>query len=91
MAGFYDNETEKYIFNPALLKGDWFEDNDGFLYIIPTDDGEIDGPDTCIMDALNKLCRENGKVTDRDAECLELTRVDEVLKRFSEEEGFYHA
>lgn len=93
MPGLYDNETGKYLYQEHLDKGDWFEDEEGFLYIIPRPDvvAEIDGPDNAIMVELNRLCREHGGVSDEDAERLGFTRVDDVLKRFSDEDGFYHA
>jgi hypothetical protein len=40
---------------------------------------------------MNAACRAHGELTDRDCEKLELTRVDDVLKRFHPKDGYYHA
>jgi hypothetical protein len=33
----------------------------------------------------------NGEITDEDCECLKVTKIGEMLKRFDEEDGYYHA
>ena len=103
MPGFYDNYAGRYVDVDWLYHGRWFTDDDGFLYIVPVSTesntgedlgtSEIDGPDNEICDTLAAVCRENGGELpdDFDPDSLGLYEVDEHLKRFSEEEGYYHA
>ena len=91
MAGLFDNETRRYLYDDGLFYGDWYVDEDGFLFIIPLDEQEIDSPDGEILDRLNAICREYDVVLDEEAEELGLNRVACNLKRFSEEDGYYYA
>lgn len=89
----FDNETGLFLFADYLMEADWFVDKNGFLFIVPEPEvvAEIDGPDGVLLDAMNAACREHGELTDRDCERMELTRVDDVLKRFHPMDGYYHA
>ena len=94
MSGIYNNETKLYLYDEEYENGQWFEDATGYLYIIPQNNGyEIDGPDGYICDELNRMCRmqKNGIITTVDIERLCLLPIDPVLRRFSEEGGYYHA
>ena len=89
--GPYDNMTGYYVESPALMNSVWLEDDDGFLYIIGDENSEIEGPDGHILDSLNALLRETGKLTPADLESLDLILVDDGLKRWNPVDGFYHA
>ena len=75
----------------------WFEDKVKMLYIIPIKQNRDQiGPDNEIMDALVKAYRdaEEGKqmeAVEAKAEELGLVKIQDVLKRWSSEDGFYHA
>lgn len=75
------------------MDGEWFEDYDGFLFIIPKPDvvAEIEGPDGILLDAINAACRDHGELTDLDCEKLELKRIPYCLKRWDCKCGYYHA
>lgn len=89
----FDNETGRYLFADWLMAADWFDDQDGFLYIVPRPEvvAENEGPDGPLIDAMNAACRDHAELTDEDCRRLGLTRVDEVLKRFNPIDGYYHA
>ena len=89
----FDNRTGVFLFADYLMAADWFEDTNGFLFIVPRPQvvAEIDGPDGPLMDAMNAACSGHSELTDKDCEKLELTRVDDVLKRFHPLDGYYHA
>ncbi|ABM97087.1 hypothetical protein [Methylibium petroleiphilum] len=56
MAIGYDNEAGCCVRNPDLDAGHWYLDEDGALYIVP-DNGEIEGPDSPMIDQLNAAYR----------------------------------
>lgn len=89
----YDNEKKRFVRCDWLIKADWFIDQEGFLYIVPRPEivAECEGPDNATMDAINAACRDHKELTENDCEKLGLCRVDDVLKRFDEENGYYHA
>lgn len=91
--GMYNNDTGEYILCDWLIDADWFEDGDGFLFIVPRPEvvAEIDGPDGAMIDELNAACRDHEQITDADCDRLGLVRVDDALKRFDPETGYYHA
>ena len=93
MAGLFDNESRKYLPLDDLVNGEWFEDAHGYLYIIPQKGTTCDseGPDNETEYALNRLMEENGEITEGDCERLKVTKIGEMLKRFDEEDGYYHA
>jgi len=93
MPGLFDNETRKYLPLDDLINGEWFEDEDGYFYIIPQKGivCESVGPDNETEDELNRLMEANGEITAEDCDRLGLTRIGEMLKRFDEEDGYYHA
>jgi hypothetical protein len=94
MPGLYDNEAQQYIEEEHCMEGDWYVDDDGFLYIVPYPPdtvAEIEGFDGPVLDALNAACRENdGVVPDSVVDALGLACVPHVLKRFSPEDGYYY-
>jgi hypothetical protein len=77
------------------MNGQWVEDDDGFLYIIPVAEEEagVEGPDNAMCDQLEELHAQFA------GECLSpsllaamgLHEIPDHLKRFSPEEGYYHA
>lgn len=90
----YNNKTGKYELCEWLMNGDWYEDENRLLYILPPFDAIADneGPDGPIMDAINKIGREkNRNPTREEATDLGLIYMANGLKRFSEEDGYYHA
>ena len=87
----FDCETRKHLYDDNVFCGDWFVDTEGFLYIIPLDDQEIEGPDGEVLDKLTAIVREYGVVLDEEAEELGIIPVASMLKRFSEEDGYYNA
>jgi hypothetical protein len=89
----YDNETGRWLFCDWLMNADWFDDQNGFLFIVPRPEivAEIEGPDGPLLDAMNAACRDHNELTDQDCERLGLLRVDDVLKRFNPVDGYYHA
>lgn len=86
----FNNETGLYEHCDWLEDGDWFEDEQGLLYIVPTN-AECEGPANDTMDKIIALCKDHGRLTDEDCETLNLTRIPNVLKRFNPEDGYYHA
>ena len=93
MTGFYNNETGFYEDVPWLREGIWYEDDNGFLYIIPPQDAiaECEGPDNDIMDIIEAHSREGGIFDETYGEMLGLMYIHDFLKRFSDYEGYYHA
>lgn len=100
--GLYDNESKQYLQEPCKEHGHWYEGDDGQLYIVPNDKygvSEIDGPDDDVLDALNAAYRQaetDGIAFDRIdtgaiAQRLGLSVIQDVLKRFDAESGYYHA
>ena len=95
--GPYDNDACIYLESPWLQQGHWYQGDDGSLYIVPTTAhglAEIEGPDGEVLDALNAAYR----TTDFDkvdqeavAKRLDIDVIPEVLKRFSEEIGYFSA
>jgi len=95
MPGTFDNETRVYLFEEWYDEGDWFEDKEGFLYIMPTDDygtAESLGPDNKTEDWLNWHYREyNERPTEEELTTHGLHDIPPVLRRFDSDCGFYHA
>jgi hypothetical protein len=89
----YDNETGRWLYCEWLMDADWFDDAEGFLFIVPRPEivAEIEGPDGPLLDAMNAACRDHAELTDGDCERLDLLRVNGVLKRFNPVDGYYHA
>jgi hypothetical protein len=89
----FNNETRQYDYCNWIMDADWFDDAQGFLFIVPQKDvvAEIEGPDGPILDAMNAACQDHGEITEEDCTRLGLTRVSDILKRFSPEDGYYHA
>jgi len=118
MPGFYNNETRQYE-----LQGwerddcDWFEDEDGLLYLVPFPDSDADivGPDNDLTDMMYRMLNKfpatrmadlHGQLHDvltffgQSVEGLESGRmrrflnmkfIHSHLRRFSPEDGLYHA
>jgi hypothetical protein len=94
--GLRDNVTQEYT--QDLTTGHWYSDEDGMLYIVPSDENgvaEIEGPDdTVVMAELNALYRDIPfKLTCpyHVAKLTGLTVVADTFKRFNSEEGNYTA
>lgn len=89
----YNNETGLWEFEQYLMDGDWYDNENGSLFIIPQANvvAEIEGPDGSTMDELNRLCREQGMPTLDDCDALMLQPVSTILRRFSPKDGYYHA
>lgn len=93
MPGLFNNETGLYEAADWLENADWFEDEEDNLYVVPLPGvvAECEGPDNRHMDAINAICRTRGRLSDADCERLGLTRIPDILKRFSPQDGYYHA
>ena len=91
--GLWDNETGQFLEDECLWEGDWFEDGEGCLYIVPLPGvvAETEGLDGEILDEINRRCRDHDQLTDADVEELGLVRIPDVLKRWTPEDGYYHA
>lgn len=77
---------------PEYMNGQWLEHSETrMLYIVPTGTDEIEGPDDGVLDALNAECIEHGYVRPICIERLELIEVPHNLRRYSLEDGYYHA
>jgi len=87
----FDSDKRKYIYEDYLFQGDWFVDANGFLYIIPLTDDDVDGPDGELLDKINEKVRELDDFPIEEAEKLGLTPVPQITKRFSEKDGYYYA
>lgn len=93
MSGMFNNETGRYEEADWLLNADWFDDEEGNLYIVPLPEvvAECEGPDNETMDKINACCRDHDRLTHEDCDKLRLTRVMDILKRFNSQDGYYHA
>ncbi len=80
-----NNETELYDYEPEYFNGDWFIDKDWSLYIVPTNEGEIDGPDNELCERLLNAYKDGIKAI------VGLQRIPECLKRFDPQDGYFHA
>lgn len=92
--GPYCNVTRLYVEAPWLMEGQWFEDGEGFLYIVPALDAvaEVEGPDNALLDRLNWLARRYpDAIPTAETERLSLREVPYVLRRWTPLDGFYHA
>jgi hypothetical protein len=98
----YVRQQEDSAYIDAVFEAQWFEDEDGDLLIPDPWDAEwlVDtGISPEILDKLNKWYREHyDPERDRDPlvpkevlDELSLRKVDHVLKRYNEVDGFYHA
>lgn len=90
----YDNEAHCQVeeYN-ACAEGHWFEDEDGFLYILPPK-GVIasnEGPDNATMDKLGAIIEKRGHVSEAECAKLHVTSVERPLRRWNEKDGYYHA
>ena len=97
MPGLWCNERRRFLPEPELMgpNASWYEDEEGFLYILPPVDmgHEGYGPDNDIMDELWRFVHEHKghPCTEEETQSLGLTRVNYILWRWSPEDGFYHA
>lgn len=96
----YDNEQGCYIPTEGEEKGLWFIDpaTDNLYIVTNQDNGLMEnvGPDDAIMDRINQLCRAGCDTNlERFAGALHqefgLLPVNECLKRFDPESGYYPA
>ena len=89
----FNNETGLYEEAPWMEQGVWLQHEDGRMWIVPPVGAvaEIEGPDDPILDILNSACRYHGYVPSGYIESLGLMQVPDVLKRFNEVDGYYHA
>lgn len=89
------DENGVYQKTAGLENGHWYLDNDGMLYIVPSEEdglAEIEGPDSEILEQLNAIYREApfDKVDQQQvANDLGLDIILDVFKRFDPEIGFY--
>jgi hypothetical protein len=88
--GPYDNETGEHIFFQELMDGEWFVDDEGYLYILPIEGAILDseGPDNEIMDALD---RAPSPVPQELIDRYHLCDISSTFRRWNPKEGFYHA
>ena len=93
MPGFYNNRTGEYVSEKCYDEGDWFEDTEGFLYIVPVgDDAETIGPDNKTEDWLNEHYREySEEPTEDELADHGLVTIHAVFRRFNSIDGYYHA
>ena len=95
MPGTFDNEARVYLFEEWYDEGDWFEDEEGFLYIVPTDEygfAETIGPDNETKDWLNNYYLYHNEVPNNDQLTDHgLVEIPAVLRRFDPDCGYYHA
>jgi hypothetical protein len=87
-----DSCVQKHIRD--LLWEEWYEDAEGYLYIVAKDADEwVYGPDNEMADRIaSELGSRCGVASWKLAEVIEeLTYIDYILRRFSEEDGFYHS
>ena len=93
MPGLYNNETGMYEDVEWLRDGQWFDDREGFLYIIPQKGAVADsmGPDNALEDLLNIVVEALGYVPPEMKDILGVTKIPLVLRRFNPENGYYHA
>ncbi|MDO8416538.1 MAG: hypothetical protein Q7S87_10035 [Agitococcus sp.] len=94
--GLFDNKINEYV--QDLTSGHWYTDDDGMLYIVPSDENGIagiEGPDdTVVMAELNAIYRDLPfKLTCpfHVAKRLGLTVIADTFKRFNTEDGNYTA
>ena len=89
--GLFDNEAMRFVNIPELEHGKWFIDTKRNIYIVPTDQGEIEGPDDDTCEAIRKQIRRNGDISDVHCEKLGIAKVLDVLKRFDSRRGYFSA
>lgn len=91
----YSNATQQFDFFQELWDGDWYEDENRFLYILPPYDAHMDnyGPDNELMTRINGACRNLGRNINFEEATKEmgLRPVDRRLQRFNPKDGYYHA
>lgn len=91
------NEQNEYVKTNGLENGHWYVNQNGMLFIVPSEEdgiAEIEGPDGAVLDQLNAIYRETPfeKVDQAQvANDLGLEVIQDVLKRFDPAIGFYHA
>ena len=81
---------------PDYDQGQWLEDRYGYLYIVPNSlfgSAETLGPDNIMMDKIVAASRRGpkGYVTQAMRRKLRLVEIPFELRRFSPEDGYYHA
>lgn len=94
--GPFDNQTGKYVATSGYGEGShWYLDEEGRLYIVPSVDAEIEGPESDVLDALNKVYRDAPHFSsvnpEEVAEELAIEVIPDVLKRFDPDVGYYRA
>jgi len=89
----FNNETRLYDYDDDVFNGDWYEDEDGLLYIIGKENAPDEMPDNAIADALLMVvCCDNCRpVDDRFLKAHGLSRIPMPIRRFDEKDGYYHA
>jgi len=90
---FWDNERGLWIEDGWELDSEWYEDDNGLLYIVPPAGcySEIIGPNTATFDDLADMLCDHGEVTDEDLEQLHLAHIPDAQKRFDAFSGLFHA
>jgi hypothetical protein len=73
------------------MEGTWVEDEHGNMWIIPQPGivAEIEGPD--IPEIIDVLAGKGGAIMEKEMDSLGLSIVADHLKRWSPEDGYYHA
>ncbi|MEY2152344.1 hypothetical protein AB7849_15670 [Rhodanobacter sp. 115] len=93
--GPYNNETRTYEKVEGYESGHWYvKESTRELFIVPSAEAEIEGPDNETLEALNTIYREKPfKEVDAYAVAnqLGLVVVADALKRFDTEVGYFHA
>jgi len=88
--GPYDNETEEYVFEQAVIdKGTWLISTTDDLYIVSDEWDSVFGPDEEIVDSITEHLRK-GELSEAMRKN-ELDLVPQSLRRFDPEIGYYTA
>ena len=76
----------------ALIWAEWYEDAEGYLYIVDTTSDEwVYGPDCEISDRIADELDCGTSAWELAEVIEELAYVDYIFRRFSPEDGFFHA
>ncbi len=89
-----DDDSNGYVQDPEIMeRGEWVQDEDGLLYIVPAAEtvAEIIGPDDAVAEALTADMCVHGTLRDETLARFGLQRVPSFLRRFDAANGYYVA